>query len=299
MELLQLRYFQKVAEMESITKASNFFMIPQPSMSQTISRLEKELGVKLFDRRNGKLFLNERGQHFLCYVNRALQELDNGIAAATEQTKAISGTVKVKVMENHRFILTCIPQFAELYPDVSISVSHGYYEDPNVTYDLCISSRMSYRNMTACEPLVKEHLVLAVHENNPLASQEVAYISDLRGQKIISLPYQSSLHALTLNHCRAQGFEPLIPIVCDDPYFIRKYVSDDMGIALAPAISWKGRFRENTVLLPLEDPQLYVTSYLLWDDKRYLSPAVRKFRDYLLEEAKKLENNLVCQSDPL
>ena len=72
MELLQLRYFQKVAEYESITKASHYFMIPQPSMSQTISRLEKELGAKLFDRRKGKLFLNEQGQNFLLYVNRSL-----------------------------------------------------------------------------------------------------------------------------------------------------------------------------------------------------------------------------------
>lgn len=293
MELLQLRYFQKVAEMESITKAANFFMIPQPSMSQTISRLEKELGVQLFDRRNGKLFLNDRGNLYLRYVNQALQELDNGVAAVTEQAETISGNVKVKVMENHRFILTCIPKFAELYPDVSISVSHGYYEDPDVTYDLCISSQMTYRNMSGCEALIKEPLVLAVHENNPLASKKAAHISDLKEQKIISLPCQSSLHALTLNHCRAHGFEPLIPIICDDPYFIRKYVSDDMGIALAPAISWKGRFRDNTVLIPMEDPQLSVISYLLWDEKRHLPPAVRKFREYLLKEAKKLDNNLV------
>lgn len=293
MELLQLRYFQKVAEMESMTKASSFFMIPQPSMSQTISRLEKELGVKLFDRRNGKLFLNERGRNFLRYVNQALQDLDNGIAAVTEQAENISGTVKVKIMENHRFILTCIPKFAELYPDVSISVSHGYYEDPDVTYDLCVTSRVTYRNMAAYKPLIKENLVLAVHENNPLASKSTASIADLQGQKLISLPRQSSLHTLTLNHCRAHGFDPLIPIVCDDPYFIRKYISDDMGIALAPAVSWKGRFRKNTVLIPMDDPNLCVSSYLLWDDKRYLSPAVRKFRDYLLSEAKKLENNLI------
>ena len=56
MELRQLRYFQKVAEMENITLAAKHFLIPQPSMSQTISRLEKELGTSLFDRKNGKLF---------------------------------------------------------------------------------------------------------------------------------------------------------------------------------------------------------------------------------------------------
>ena len=291
MELLQLRYFQKVAELESITKASQFFMIPQPSMSQTISRLEKELGVKLFDRRNGKLFLNEQGAYFLNYVNSSLRELDNGIAAVTDRAEAITGTVKVKVMENHRFILTCIPRFAERYPDVSISVSHGYCEDQSVTYDLCISSQPAYRNLTVCVPLIKESLVLAVRQDHPLAFLEQASIRDLQGQKLISLPQQSALYSVTVNQCRGAGFEPLIPIVCDDPYFIRKYVSEGMGIALAPAVSWHGRFRENTVLIPMDDPALHVTSYLHWDEKSYLSPAVRKFRDYLLEEAARLDGN--------
>ena len=289
MELLQLRYFQKVAELESITKASRFYMIPQPSMSQTISRLERELGVRLFDRRNGKLFLNEQGQCFLNYVNSSLRELDNGIAAVTDQPEVITGTVKVKVMENHRFILTCIPQFAKRYPDVTISVSHGYYEDPAVHYDLCISSQNAYRNLTVSQPLIQEPLVLAVQKDHPLAGLQKASVRDLQGQKLISLPQQSALYSVTVDQCRAAGFEPLIPIVCDDPYFIRKYVSEGMGIALAPSISWKGRFRENTVLIPMEEPDLWVCSYLHWDDNCYLSPAVRKFRDFLLEEAQKLE----------
>jgi len=59
MELLQLRYFLTVARTLNISRAAQYHMIPQPSMSQTITRLEKELNVKLFDRRNGKLFLND------------------------------------------------------------------------------------------------------------------------------------------------------------------------------------------------------------------------------------------------
>lgn len=289
MELLQLRYFQKVAELESITKAANYYLIPQPSMSQTISRLEKELGVKLFDRRNSKLFLNEQGRCFLNYVNSALRELDNGVAAVTDRADAITGTVKVKVMENHRFILTCIPQFAKRYPDVTISVSHGYYEDPAVNYDLCISSQRAYRNLTVCQPLIKEPLVLAVRDDHPFAKLQKATVRDLKEEKLICLPQQSALYSVTVNQCRGAGFEPLIPIVCDDPYFIRKYVSEGMGIALAPAISWKGRFRENTALIPMEEPGLWICSYLHWDANCYLSPAVRTFRDFLLEESQKLE----------
>ena len=293
MELRQLRYFQKVAEMENITLAAKHFLIPQPSMSQTISRLEKELGTSLFDRKNGKLFLNEHGKTFLKHVERMLQELDNGVAAVAEENKKISGPVKIKVMENHRFILTCVPKFIEQFPDVSISVSHGYHEDQDITYDLCVSSKMTYKRMTVQTPLITERVVLAVREDHPLAKKSTVGINDLKGERLISLPAHSSLNAITLDLCRSHGFEPLIPIICDDPYFIRKYVFDGMGIALAPSLSWKGRFRENTVLLPVEDPPLFVSSYLIWDNTRYLSPAVCKFREYLLTEAQKLPGNLV------
>lgn len=288
MELLQLRYFQKVAELESMTRTADYYGIPQSSVSQTIARLERELGTKLFDRRGGKLFLNEQGKRFLAHVEQALQNLDNGVSAVTEVPDRISGPVRIKIMDCHRLILTCVPRFSRLYPEVSISLSHGYGEDRDTSYDLCVSSHRAYRNMTAHRPLLQETVVLAVHENHPLARRNSVGIADLKGEKLISLPPQSSLHALTVESCRACGFEPHIPILCDDPYFIRKYVSEEMGVALAPSISWKGRFRPNTRLVPLGQPPLQVCSYLLWDDKRYLSPAVCRFRDYLLEEAEKL-----------
>ena len=293
MELLQLRYFQKVAELESITKAANFFMIPQPSMSQTITRLERELNVKLFDRRNGKLFLNDNGKLFYQHVEAAIREMDNGIAALTAASDDISGSVKVKIMDSHRFILNCIPKFTNLHPQICICASHGYYEDQDVTYDLCISSLPSYQYMTECVPIVKEQIVLAVHEDNPLASRQNVSIKDLEGEKLISMPARSALYNTTITLCQAYGFEPQIPIICDDPYFVRKYVSENMGVALAPAISWAGRFRQNTVLLPVVDPPIYATSYLLWDSKRYLSPAVQKFKQFILSEAKKIPNNML------
>ena len=77
MELLQLRYFCTVAQYESITRAAEYYHIPQPAMSQTIARLEKELGIRLFDRKNGRLFLNDKGRIFLASVEKALDELDN------------------------------------------------------------------------------------------------------------------------------------------------------------------------------------------------------------------------------
>lgn len=293
MELLWLRYFEKAAEYESITKAAKFFMIPQPSMSQTIARLEDELGKKLFDRRNSKIFLNEDGRVFYRHIQAALRELDNGITAVTTRPEQISGPLKIKILDNHRFILNCVPLFCQAYPEVNVSTSHGYFDDQDANYDLCICSRPTYKNMTGNAPLIKEPVVLAVHEDHPLAKRKSVQIRDLKGERLITLPAQSVLYSLTFDLCRAQGFEPQVPIVCDDPYFIRKYVSENMGIALAPALSWEGRFRQNTVLIPIQDPPIFVTSYLLWDSKRYLSPAAGKFRQFLLDAAEKLPGNML------
>ncbi|GMA57787.1 hypothetical protein GCM10025858_22900 [Alicyclobacillus sacchari] len=54
MELLQLEYFQTVARLQHMTKAAEELQIAQPSLSKTISRLEEDLGVPLFDRTYGK-----------------------------------------------------------------------------------------------------------------------------------------------------------------------------------------------------------------------------------------------------
>lgn len=290
MELLQLRYFQTVAKLGSITGAANFYRIPQSSMSQTIQRLERELGdVKLFDRRNGRVFLNDQGKLFLEYVNRILEDLDSGVRAVMGAETEIAGPLRLKVMENHRLVLTCIPHFLELYPNVQFSISHGYCEERDACYDLCISSHTEFRQLTAYVPLLKENLILAVHEEHPLAVRETVSVSDLRGQKLIATPEQSALHKIIVSRCQQQGFTPQIPIICDDPYFIRKYVSENLGAAVAPEISWKGRFRKNTRLIPFAEKDMEISSYILWNKNRHLPLAAVKFQEYLLKEADKLK----------
>ena len=64
MDLNQLHQFITVAETENITKASHKLYITQPALSRSISRLEAELEVKLFDRKSNTLILNENGQIF-------------------------------------------------------------------------------------------------------------------------------------------------------------------------------------------------------------------------------------------
>ena len=77
MELLQLKYFKDAAELENFSKAAKKNMVPQPSISYAIKKLEDELGVLLFDRNGRKIFLNENGEYVYQKVSSILNTVEN------------------------------------------------------------------------------------------------------------------------------------------------------------------------------------------------------------------------------
>lgn len=101
MELLQLKYFQTAARLQHISRAADELNVTQPSLSITISRLEDELGVRLFDRKGRNVKLNKAGQAFLDRVNTVFCELES----AKEEVQEISG-----MLSKHISIATTNPR---------------------------------------------------------------------------------------------------------------------------------------------------------------------------------------------
>lgn len=293
MELLQLRYFRTIAQLESVTNAAISHNIPQPSMSQSLARLENELGIKLFDRWKNRIILNEAGNKFLHRVNEALNIIDNAVETISQRENDISGPIRILLIENHRFASLCVSKFAAKYRDVDFNIIQDIYSENDLRYDMCLSSLLSYKDMTESIPLIKEEIVLAVHENHRLASRNEIYLSELKDEKFITMSTHTALNRITYEKCREAGFEPHVSFICDDPYYIRKYISEDMGVALAPAISWEGRFRTNTRLIKIKAPKITTTSYLAWNNMKYNSPAVIAFKNFLISEAYSINKNMI------
>ncbi len=78
MDLLQIKYFQTVANMQHMTRAADVLQIAQPALSSMIAKLEADLGVPLFNRTGRNIILNEYGKTFLKRANRILKEVDEG-----------------------------------------------------------------------------------------------------------------------------------------------------------------------------------------------------------------------------
>jgi DNA-binding transcriptional LysR family regulator len=93
LELLQFNYFQTVARLEHMTKAAEELHIAQPALSKTISRLESDLGVPLFDRHKRNIMLNAFGRIFLEQVEIALNALEEGKRRVVEEAGLEKGRV--------------------------------------------------------------------------------------------------------------------------------------------------------------------------------------------------------------
>ena len=119
MDLTQLKYFQAVAKTGNVSKAAEKLFVTQPNLSKSISRLEDELGVPLFEHRRGKILLNEYGRVFLSSVELAFHELNNGRQTILRMYESDQHILRLGCCVDD-FLADMLRDFTEKYPDVGL-----------------------------------------------------------------------------------------------------------------------------------------------------------------------------------
>ena len=119
MDLLQLTYFCHAAETENFAKTARHFGIPAAGVSQSIKRLEKELGVSLFDRSPNGIRLNARGESFYLSTKSALSMLEDAKKKARDEE--VSGECRLLVMTCREVVGEAIRRFREKHKELSTS----------------------------------------------------------------------------------------------------------------------------------------------------------------------------------
>ena len=294
MELLQLKYFADAAVTQNFSRTAKSFFVPTSAVSQSIKRLEDELGVKLFSRQANKITLNENGAAFFEKIKAALSLIDGAKKsfADTADTKKIN----LSIFINRRIIMQTVEKFNIEHPDVDIVTKYSISPDSEQV-DLVISDEPSWKANMECEALLSEDIVLAIHKDNKLAKEENISPRSLAGEPFICTNEGSSLHSATQKMCEAMGFTPRIVIKSDDPYYIRKCIELGLGIACVPSISWRGQFSDQVVLRKIGEYKR--TTYVYKSDSTYAHRHIQDFLELLHEECKRELSMADKQSDVL
>lgn len=281
MELLQLRYFLTVAELLNISHAAKHHRIPQPAMSKTISRLEKELGTPLFDRYKNRLTLTPEGALFYSAVSRSLSGIDGAAQTIDRSDAPLAGELKILVCQHRGTVLDSIIAFKKQYPQVSFRF---YYEEDGLekqNFDLCIGTAAPSEEFDSSVCLITEPLLLVMAENHPAAKKPVRF-SDLRQIPFAIISQESSLWQHTRAQCRQAGFEPLVSVTCGDLHCLLRYVASGLAVTLGPAVSWKSLPADGLVFLPTE-PAVSRSTYLYWNSKRVPTKLCTAYQTFLVE----------------
>ncbi|MBP3376152.1 MAG: LysR family transcriptional regulator [Clostridia bacterium] len=245
MELLQLKYFCDAAQSENFSKTAKKFLVPTSNISQSVKRLERELGVELFEHRANKIALADAGKRFYEKTKLALEMLEDAKNEVMGEGDDSDGEIKLLVFCNRRLVTEAIEKFKRDNPRVSFVLRHELEAD--IDYDILISDSCPHAYSERFL-LAEDEILLAIKSSDPLCEKEGLTLSDLKDGRFISMPRGRSLFSLTNSICQSAGFTPNVSIQTDDPFYIRKYVEMGLGIAFIPSCSWEGLFSDNVVL---------------------------------------------------
>lgn len=290
MNLSQLNYFKKLAEVLHYTRAAQELFITQPTLSGAISSLEKELGAPLFERSGRSVLLTPYGEVFYEHVCLALRAIDDGVAAVSARSSASFGTVNLGTTfttQDH-YLPSLIRDFEEAFDKrVIVKVSQGFtnYLTEQLhrgTLDVAFCGKRDNEPDIAYFPVKHCELALYVRDDHPLASRETITFGELNdvdlrtyrrgtpiGERVAKMLEEADVRGASLGY--------------DDDVSMGSFLSYNGGNAGALMLDSLGaQLFSNLHQVRVEGvPEHFYTVYMAYHKKHVHSRAVTDFIDFV------------------
>jgi len=294
MELKQLLYFMRTAELEHMTKAAADMMVSQPYLSKIIADLEEELGVPLFDHVGRSIVLNPCGRAF---YKRAVN-IFNEIEDAKKEIHNISLSQQTR--------LTIVTNISQYMPGLLESIS---ISNPDIKIRQLSAKRRDIIRMlmngeadfALCSPPIDENVEMqTVHlrceqgvaifpDGHRLKDYKEVKFEELKDENFISVSQgYGARDALDLHFSRL-GLTPKIFIETEDTGSVFRYVEKGLGAAAVPLsiVLQEPSFKNSYSVFPNKSGGDIA---LTWRSNQYISEAGALFIDKSKEYFEKLED---------
>lgn len=294
MELRQIQYFSEVVKHGSFSKAAESLFISQPTISNVVKELEKELGTKLLIRTTRKFELTDAGRLLFQLSQKLSTTLIHFEEELDDIKNGLKGEIKMGVFTSvGTEILTRITaEFYDAYPKIYITFIEDSAENLKNALlerdlDLCLMNLPASEEFESF-PFLKGDLRLLVHQDNALVSREMVKWADLKDEKFIMLREGFTINDMIMWETNRLGFTPEIISETSQWKFIFELVSYNLGIAILPqSFLTKIRLKEKGIhVLPLVEPEVPWEIGIAWPKNSYVSLATQKWIDFLQEKLK-------------
>lgn len=292
-----LRYFSKVAETASFTKAAAIFGVPPSSLSRRVADLENSLGATLLKRSTREVKLTEVGQRYYTQVLDILNQLEQSNETVRSYQAKPMGHLHISSMVGfgERILLPLLDEFSQLYPDIVLDVSLSDELSALSRDDVDIAIRGGYAPN-------ERVLAIKLMGNQFIPVAAPSYLADMgRPQYAIELKQHKGLYFRTPNgptpwlcHINGQWQDVSAPqvAVSNNGKWLGDLAAQGKGILMAPRWAAAHHLATGKLVELVLEPQVQISQskdmavYLLYQKQRYLVPKVKAAVDFLVARVK-------------
>jgi LysR family hydrogen peroxide-inducible transcriptional activator len=271
MEIHQLRYFVAVSELKNFTKAAARSGVSQPSLSQQIQKLEKELGQPLFERLGRSIKLTEAGEALYSRATSILDAWDDARTCTRDADDWQSGTVTIGgiLTVAPYFLPDIVKRFNKKFPRARLIVEERFTHD---LIERCLSGELDVgllalpvnERRLRVETLFQDTLLVAIPARHPLARRTKVSIEDLRREPFVLLDEMHCFGEQVVTFCRSQDYLPSVSCRSAQLMTVQELVALGQGLSLLPEMATRRNGNHRVVYRPLHGTPLYRTIAMIW-----------------------------------
>lgn len=282
MELLQLRYFLAVAESEHMTNTAKQLHIAQPALTQSIHRLEQELGVSLFERAGRGIRLSPAGAYVRDRVKPAMETLENVVRDVQLFQQGEQGVVRVGVHAASGVAIDGIAAYSELNPHVSFEITQDERERHRDVIVTTITPRGSSTVENAVEKTpFSERIGIAVPASSALGN--TASLADFASERFIALAGSRRFREVCDTFCARRAFTPHIAFESDNPLVVKKMIGLGLGVGFWPDHSWGDLDPKSCRLVHLQETEFTRDVIVAKTSRCTPDSEAQRFYEFLLD----------------
>ncbi|MFN8121176.1 MAG: LysR substrate-binding domain-containing protein [Thermoleophilia bacterium] len=274
----RLRSLVVLAEELHFGRAAARLHITQPSLSQQVARLEREVGVRLVDRGPRGTRLTGAGARLADAARPALAAIDRAVAEIRE-AEGIAPTLRIGVP---RMEYAAHPAIAGLTERARVAAGAERVEFHALLTGAALAALRAGEvdaaymyapvddDSVEVVPAFTDTLLVALPGGHALAARDRLVFADLAGQTIVTWTRESmpELRATLQMYCEKEGFTPSVAEAPDTPGALAEMVSRTGGVALV-AQTWADMAPESgLVFRAIARPQMVVACVLAWPRER-------------------------------